>query len=108
MPVPYFDTAKEYVEYLEDTLIPDLKDSGRRSTALDLEEAIYWILAASPSKAKSKKSRKGKMSPYNKFVKDNASKPRFKYKSGKMKGRVNMKKIAQAWKKTAAYKRSRK
>ena len=57
---------------------------------------------------KPKKKRKGKMSAYNKFVKDNASKPRFKYKSGKMKGRVNMKKIAQAWKKTAAYKRGRK
>lgn len=55
-----------------------------------------------------KKRRKGKLSAYNKFVKANASKPRFKYKSGSKKGRINMKKIAAAWKKTTTYKKSKK
>lgn len=56
----------------------------------------------------SRAKRKGKLSAYNKFVKANASKPRFKYKSGSKKGRINMKKIAAAWKKTTTYKKSKK
>ena len=57
---------------------------------------------------KKRLKRKVKLSAYNKFVKANASKPRFKYKSGSKKGRINMKKIAAAWKKTTTYKKSKK
>ena len=64
------------------------------------------FIAASPSQKE--KKRKAKLSAYNKFVKANASKPRFKYKSGSKKGRINMKKIAAAWKKTTTYKKSKK
>jgi cation transport regulator ChaB len=44
VPVPYFDSVDEYVGFLESTLIPDLKDSGRSRMAMDFEEAIYWIM----------------------------------------------------------------
>ena len=49
-----------------------------------------------------KKRRKRKPSAYNKFVKEMSKKPRFRYKQSrgnKKKGMVNMKAIAQAWKK---------
>jgi hypothetical protein len=63
-----------------------------------------WLDRDMPVQKKRVK-RKVKLSAYNKFVKANASKPRFKYKSGSKKGRVNMKKLAQAWKKTTTYKK---
>ena len=44
------------------------------------------------------KKRK-KLSAYNRFVKECAKKPRFKYKSGKKKGMLNMRAIGQAWRK---------
>ena len=81
---------------------------GPHPEDIEEKEEAFWRKDAYDMAKPKKRSRKRKMSAYNKFVKSNASKPRFKYKSGKMKGRVNMKKIAQAWKKTAAYKRSRK
>ena len=46
--------------------------------------------------------KKRKPSAYNKFVKEMSKKPRFRYKQtrgNKKKGMVNMKAIAQAWKK---------
>ena len=48
------------------------------------------------------KKKKRKPSAYNKFVKEMSKKPRFRYKQtrgNKKKGMVNMKAIAQAWKK---------
>lgn len=41
--VPNFETAQDYINYLRNTLIPDLRDSGFDATADDFEEAIYWI-----------------------------------------------------------------
>lgn len=41
--VPNFETAQYYINYLRNTLIPDLRDSGFDETADDFEEAIYWI-----------------------------------------------------------------
>lgn len=38
-----FDSKEEFIEYLEDTLIPDLIDSGLDATANDFKEAIYWM-----------------------------------------------------------------
>lgn len=51
---------------------------------------------AGPMKAATKKRRK--LSAWQKFVKTNSKKPRFKYKTGKRKGMVNMKALAAAWK----------
>ena len=48
-----------------------------------------------PRKAKRKPR---KLSAWQKFVKTNSKKPRFKYKTGKRKGMVNMKALAAAWK----------
>jgi hypothetical protein len=36
-------TRKEFVQYLETTLIPDLIDSGREATASDFAVAIRFI-----------------------------------------------------------------
>jgi hypothetical protein len=40
---PTFKSAAEYINYLEDTLIPDLKKAGSDATAQDFEEAIHWM-----------------------------------------------------------------
>lgn len=46
----------------------------------------------------STREKKRKLSAWQKFVKTNSKKPRFKYKTGKRKGMVNMKALAAAWK----------
>ena len=45
-----------------------------------------------------KPKRKRKLSPWNKFVKANSRKPRFRYKNGK----INLKKMGVAFRKTPA------
>ena len=45
------------------------------------------------------KPKKRKLSGWQKFVKDNAKKPRFKYKSGAKKGRINLKALGVAYRK---------
>jgi len=47
--------------------------------------------------------KKRKLSPWNKFVKANAKKPRFRLRSGS----PNLKKLAVAWRKTPAGKKKR-
>lgn len=37
-------TRERFVEYLQETLIPDLKDSGSDATAEDFETAVHFIL----------------------------------------------------------------
>jgi hypothetical protein len=44
-------------------------------------------------------SGKRKLTKWQKFVKQKSKLPRFKYKTGKRKGMVNMKAVAAAWKK---------
>jgi len=39
-----YDSPTEFIEYLEETLIPDLKEARYTETAKDFEEAIYWIV----------------------------------------------------------------
>jgi hypothetical protein len=34
---------EEFVSYLESTLIPDLRESGRDATADDFQTAVYFI-----------------------------------------------------------------
>ena len=45
-PLPYFDTQREFIEYLKYSLIPDLQDARGPplwEVAQDFEEAIYWM-----------------------------------------------------------------
>jgi len=51
-------------------------------------------------------AKKKKLSAWQLFVKANASKPRFKYKSGAKKGRINLKALGVAYRKTPAGKKS--
>ena len=46
--------------------------------------------------------KKRKLSAWNKYVKANSKKPRFRYKSGSKKGKLNLKKMAIAFRKTPA------
>lgn len=39
----HFPTADDFIEYLNGTLIPDLKEDGKIETAKDFEEAIFWL-----------------------------------------------------------------
>jgi hypothetical protein len=50
-----------------------------------------------------KPKRKRKLSAWNKYVKANSNKPRFRYRSGKL----NLKKMAVAFRKTPAGKKKR-
>jgi len=50
---------------------------------------------------------KRKLSAWNKFVKANSKKPRFIYKSGTNKGKLNLKKMGVAFRKTPAGKRKK-
>lgn len=51
--------------------------------------------------------RKRAPSAWNKFVKANSKKPRFIYQSGSKKGRLNLKKLGVAWRRTPAGKKSK-
>jgi len=52
-------------------------------------------------------TRKRKLSAWNKFVKANSRKPRFIYKSRSNKGKLNLKKMGVAFRKTPAGKRKK-
>ena len=54
-----------------------------------------------------KPKRKQKPSAWNKFVKANSKKKKFIYQSGANKGKLNLKKMGVAWRKTAAGKKKR-
>lgn len=49
-----FKTKQEFIDYLEDTLIPDLRGSGSDATADDFEEAIMWMKKTNEAKLKEK------------------------------------------------------
>jgi len=38
-----FKSQEEFIAFLEETLIPDLEESGKVETAQDFKEAIYWM-----------------------------------------------------------------
>jgi hypothetical protein len=54
-----------------------------------------------------KPKRKQKPSAWNKFVKANSKKKKFIYQSGANKGKLNLKKMGVAWRKTPAGKKKR-
>jgi len=41
--MPYYADPEHYIDFIESTLIPDLRESGQRRLAQDFEEAVYWI-----------------------------------------------------------------
>jgi hypothetical protein len=42
-----FKTKEQFINFLQNSLIPDLKESGKNETANDFMEAIYWIKESS-------------------------------------------------------------
>jgi len=55
-----------------------------------------------------KRREKRKLSDWQKYVKLNSKFPRFKYKSGKKKGMINLKALGIAYRKTSVYKLKKK
>ena len=53
------------------------------------------------------KKPKRKLSAWNKYVKANSNKPRFRYKSGAKKGKLNLRAMGVAFRKTPAGKKKR-
>jgi hypothetical protein len=51
--------------------------------------------------------RKRKLSAWQKFVKINSKKPRFRYKSGKNRGKINLKALGVAYRRTPAGRKGR-
>ena len=79
-------------------------NTGYRSaleTAKRLKKRPYRDI---DSEIYAKRKAKRKLSGWQKFIKANSKKPRFKLRSGKL----NLKKMGVAYRKTAAYKRSKK
>ena len=75
----------------------------QRSRESQIEKDIrYGFLKPKTSKPKRK------LSAWNKFVKANSKKPRFKYKSGAKKGKLNLKAMAVAFRRTPAGKKKKK
>jgi len=60
-----------------------------------------------PNERSAMRKQTRKLSPWNKFVKANSKKPRFIYKSGANKGKLNLKKMGVAFRKTPAGKRKK-
>jgi hypothetical protein len=67
----------------------------------DIQITIGGRLGSSPGNPH--KSRKRKLSAWNKYVKANSNKPRFRYRNGKL----NLKKMAVAFRKTPAGRKKR-
>tara|TARA_R110000823_G_scaffold197892_1_gene328967 strand:- start:111 stop:401 length:291 start_codon:yes stop_codon:yes gene_type:complete len=75
--------------------------SGDLGSALEVERTF-----SVNQETRALRKRK-KLSPWNKFVKANSKKPRFIYKSGSNKGKLNLKKMGVAFRKTPAGKRKK-
>ena len=74
---------------------------------IDITDSEFSSPMRMPMQAKAP-ARKRKLSAWNKFVKANSKKPRFIYKSGAKKGKLNLKAMAVAFRKTPAGKKSKK
>jgi len=91
------------------------RDGVAESRDTDYEGPLYPPLTPSRSNRPSKSrmisdletgfgsftppKRRRKLSKWQKFVKDNAKKPRFRYKSGAKKGKINLKALGVAYRK---------
>ena len=83
-------------------------DEARREFAspAEYDESLYQQRRGKPlekPRYKAPRTRKRKLSAWNKFVKANSKKPRFRYRNGKL----NLKKMAVAFRKTPAGKKKR-
>jgi len=76
-------------------------DLGVTQFGIEQEEAIQYSPFV-PTEERIQK-RKRKLSAWNKFVKANSKKPRFRYRNGKL----NLKKMAVSFRKTPAGKKKR-
>mgnify|MGYP005830063221 CR=1 FL=1 len=72
-----------------------------------IEETRSYGDAKRAAGIRKKPKRKQKPSAWNKFVKANSKKKKFIYQSGANKGKLNLKKMGVAWRKTAAGKKKR-
>jgi hypothetical protein len=91
--------SSEAREYYRMGYADGLKDA-RRDIGKDLgrkDEFAYWQGSVDRSR------RKRKLSAWNKYVKANSKKPRFRYRNGKL----NLKKMAVAFRKTPQGKKKR-
>jgi hypothetical protein len=68
------------------------------SGEMDFRQSVGFV-----EKMESQPKRKRKMSAWNKYVKANSNKPRFRYRNGKL----NLKKMGVAFRKTPAGKKKR-
>jgi hypothetical protein len=80
------------------------RDGSGAYTDVALREAESILDRNPVIRARRKKQRP---SAWNKFVKANSKKKKFIYQSGANKGKLNLKKMGVAWRKTAAGKKKR-
>tara|TARA_R110000824_G_scaffold54415_1_gene150128 strand:+ start:253 stop:573 length:321 start_codon:yes stop_codon:yes gene_type:complete len=91
-----------------DAMKQSIRSSGGTASGMfkerpDMNGRLYDELGQAFPERKPKR----KLSPWNKFVKANSKKPRFIYKSGSNKGKLNLKKMGVAFRKTPAGKRKK-
>jgi len=101
-------TKREYtarLKLVEDYYSKGFEDGiafaeGRSSdpATLDLRRSREYMPRPKP---------KRKLSAWNKYVKANSNKPRFRYKSGAKKGKLNLRAMGVAFRKTPAGKKKR-
>jgi hypothetical protein len=65
-------------------------------------EYVQWSQRPRTGSDRAGKGKKRKPSAWNQFVKVNSKKPRFIYQSGAKKGKLNLKKMGVAWRRTPA------
>ena len=82
-----------------------LKDA-RRDIGRDFDDPIRREFQERGEALRRRKPKR-KLSAWNKYVKANSNKPRFRYKSGAKKGKLNLKKMSVAFRKTPAGKKKR-
>ena len=111
MPKRPFGTSREGSsnEDFEDTLdryYDDGYEDGYTNAILRQRRSTRMQANAPGVDRATRKKPKRKLSAWQKFVKEKGKLPRFKYKSGKNKGKVNMRALGVAWRKTPAGKKS--
>jgi len=89
-----------YRDGYQDALREARRDIGRDFGAAPIETHPAY-------KEKRGKPKKRKLSAWNKFVRANSKKKRFIFQSGSRRGRLNLKKLGVAFRKTPAGKKSR-
>jgi hypothetical protein len=62
-----FGTKEEFIEYLRNTLIPDLRAAGNEATAEDFEEAIEWMTGMDESNISESPRSEGEDDPGEKI-----------------------------------------